>query len=295
MTGTAASLAGTAGSLAAGVFHFPPLTAREFEQFRTLAYQEFGLDLRDGKEQFVTSRLGKQLQELRLGTFSDYYEHILKDKTGAALRGMIDALTTNHTGFFRESAHFDFLREIVVPEFRKRGRLSVWSAACSTGEEPFSVAFCLLDELGLDAVPRLDILATDISTRVLDHARKGVYAAERFEEVSPARLRNYIRRGEGQWKDWYLVKREIRAAVEFRRLNLMESFSGVASFPVVFCRNVMIYFDRATQESLVNRIAERLEPGGYLLIGHSESLTRLKHPLAYVRPGVYAKPRAARA
>ena len=266
-----------------------PLTGREFEQFRALAYEQFGLDLSKGKEQLVSARLGKQIRELNLPSFEEYYRYIVQDRSGEALSGMIDALTTNHTSFFREPAHFDFLRQAVIPALRDRERIAIWSAACSTGEEPYSIAFCLLDELGMEAVARIDILATDISTRVLAHAQKAVYPAARFESVPPALLRNYVRKGAHQWKDWYLVKKEIRAAVEFRRLNLMKSLSGLPVFPVIFCRNVMIYFDKPTQQDLVGRLAACLEPGGYLLIGHSESLNGIDHQLRYVRPAVYRK------
>jgi chemotaxis protein methyltransferase CheR len=265
------------------------LSAQEFEQIRRLAYEKFGLDLRSGKESLVSARLGKKVRELKLRSFRDYYRHVMEDRTGESLTAMIDALTTNHTSFFRESAHFDFLRQTVLPELRSRNHIAIWSAACSTGEEPYSIAFCLADELGLKALSGVRILATDISTRVLDAAKKAVYPAERFETVPSEQMRRYLLRGEQRWDNWYRVKDEVRAVVEFRRVNLMDSLSHVGSFPVIFCRNVMIYFDKPTQQSLVNRLAGCLEPGGYLLIGHAESLTGVEHPLTYVRPAVYRK------
>jgi chemotaxis protein methyltransferase CheR len=266
-----------------------PLSARDFDQIRALAHQKFGLDLPDGKQQLVASRLGKKMRELNLTSFNAYYHHVVEDRTGEALTAMIDALTTNHTSFFRESAHFDFLRRTVLPSLRSRGSLSLWSAACSSGEEPYTIAFSLFDELGPELLSKLRILATDISTRVLDLAQAAVYPAERFRGVSPDQLRRYVLKGEGKHKDNFLVKRQFREAIEFRRLNLMEDISHLGPFPVIFCRNVMIYFDRATQQDLVNRLAARLEPGGYLFIGHAESLGGIDQPLEYVQPAVYRK------
>lgn len=269
---------------------FSPLTPAEFEQFRKLAYEKFGLDLRGGKEQLVSARLGKKLRELQLRSFKDYYQHVVNDGTGEALISMIDALTTNHTSFFREPAHFDFLRQTICPILRDRARIAIWSAACSTGEEPYSIVFTLLEELGAAAIPKMQVLATDISTRVLSNAKKGVYPTARFREFSPQQLRQFLLRGDGQWKDWYLVKKNLREAIAFQRLNLMESLSNIPEFPLIFCRNVMIYFDRTTQEDLVARLSSRLEPGGYLFIGHSESLNGVQHGLQYIQPAIYRKP-----
>jgi len=267
-----------------------PLTAREFDQFRRLAYDKFGLDLRDGKEELVSARLGKKIRELHFRSYQEYYRHVTEDRTGEALAALIDALTTNHTSFYREPAHFDFLRQKVLPGLGQRDRIPIWSAACSSGEEPYTIAFSVLEELGQPGFGQLRILATDISMRVLESARKGVYPAARFESMAPLEQRRYLLRGQGQWKDWYQVKPEIRRLVEFRRLNLMEGFSELGPFPVIFCRNVMIYFDKPTQQDLVQRLAQCLEPGGYLLIGHAESLNAIQHPLRYIHPAVYRKP-----
>jgi chemotaxis protein methyltransferase CheR len=269
-----------------------PLTAQEFDQFRRLAYEEFGLDLGNGKESLVSARLGKKMRELNLRSYREYYRHVVEDRTGEALTALIDALTTNHTSFFREPAHFDFLRQTILPRLRDRDRIAIWSAACSTGEEPYSIAFCLAEELGEAALAKTRILATDISTQVLASAEIGAYPAERFEGFPERQLHRHLLCGEKRFKDWYRVKPALRAAVEFRRLNLMESFSHVGRFPVIFCRNVMIYFDKPTQQDLANRLADCLEPGGYLLIGHAESLNAVEHPLEYVHPAVYRQPKA---
>jgi chemotaxis protein methyltransferase CheR len=263
-----------------------PLTAREFEQIRSLAHQKFGLDLRDGKQQLVSARLGKKIRESRFRTFQEYYRHVVEDRTGEALAAMIDALTTNYTSFFRESAHFDFLRSQLIPLWRERPLVRVWSAACATGEEAWSLAVCLAAERGPMGAR---VLATDISTRALAAARKGIYPAERCESIPKQELRAAMLRGQGRWERWYSVRKELRATVDFERLNLMEPFAHLGTFPVIFCRNVMIYFNKGTQEELANRLAACLEPGGYLFIGHAESLTGIGHPLQYVRPAIYRK------
>jgi chemotaxis protein methyltransferase CheR len=266
------------------------LKPHEFEAIRRLAYDKFGLDLRKGKEELVAARLGKGMRQGGFDSFEKYYEHVVGDPSGEALVGMIDALATNHTSFLREAAHFDFLREKVLPGLRERPRVELWSAACSTGEEPYTLAFTLHDQWGADACRKVRILATDISTKALAAAKTAVYPAERFSAVPPGWLRQFLLRGQGRWEGCYRVKPELRGQVDFERLNLVEPFSRHNLFSVIFCRNVMIYFDKPTQEAVVNRLAACLEPGGHLLIGHAESLTGVRHELTYVQPAIYRKP-----
>jgi chemotaxis protein methyltransferase CheR len=261
------------------------LTAKEFAVIAVLAHEEFGLVLGIGKEQLVASRLGKLMRQLGFKAFRDYYQHVLSDRTGEALIELIDALTTNHTSFFREQAHFDFLVQRIFPE--SSGPMRIWSAASSTGEEPYTIALTAREHLGPQSPNLPRILATDISTRVLETARKGIYKAERFQEPLTPWLRKHLLRGEGRWQGWYRMRPEILRMVEFRRLNLIEPLPDVGRFAVIFCRNVMIYFNRETQEQLVNRLAACLEPGGYLFVGHSESLTGIQHPLQQMQPAVY--------
>lgn len=265
------------------------MKAAEFAKIRQLAYDTFGLDLRAGKETLVSARLGKQIRQSGCRSFDEYYCHVVGDSTGEALIHLIDALTTNHTSFFREPAHFDFLRKTFLPEWKNRARIDIWSAACSSGEEPYSIAMCSLEELGGAAPGKVRILATDISTRVLGAAAKGIYPAERFEALSPAQLRGYWLRGERDFAGSYRAKKELRAMIEFRRLNLLEPVSRIGPLPLIFCRNVMIYFDKPTQRQVVKRLTGCLEPGGYLLTGHAESLTGVEHGLLYVQPAVYRK------
>lgn len=268
------------------------LRPAEFDAIRRLAYEKFGLDLRAGKEELVAARLGKRMREGGFDSFERYYQHVVGDASGKALIALIDALATNHTSFLREAQHFDFLRQNVLPGLRERPRIELWSAACSTGEEPYTLAFVLCEQWGADVYRKVRILATDISTKALAAAQSAVYQAERFSTVPPGWMKQFLLRGEGRWNGWYRVKPELRSRVEFLRLNLVEAFSQTNLFPVIFCRNVMIYFDKATQETLVNRLTACLEPGGYLFIGHAESLTGVKHSLTYVRPAIYRKPGA---
>lgn len=265
------------------------LSRREFEAIRRLAYERFGLDLKPGKEELVSARLGKKVREGSFSSYREYLDFVVADRSGEALVSLIDALTTNFTSFFREQAHFEFLKNRALPELRQRDSIEIWCAASSTGEEPYSLAFTLLDELAGASRPSVRILATDISTRALESARAAVYPAERFEQQPAAWLRKYLLRGEGQWKGHYRVKPEVRKLVTFDRLNLIEPISHRRAFHLIFCRNVMIYFDKPTQEAVVNKLTDWLEPGGYLFVGHAESLTGIRHRLRYVQPAVYAK------
>jgi chemotaxis protein methyltransferase CheR len=267
-----------------------PLTAKEFDQIRRLAFDKFGLDLRTGKEYLVAARLGKVLREARCRSFREYYRHVLADGSGQALIGLIDSLTTNYTSFFREPAHFDFLAQHIAPEWRNRDSIPIWSAACSTGEEPYSIAFRLLDSLGARSLGKFRILATDISARVLAAAQKAVYPADRFGDLAPDTLRKYVLRGERSCQGLYRIRKEIASVVSFRRLNLVQEFPRLGLFPLIFCRNVMIYFNKSTQADVVKRLVSCLEPGGYLFIGHAENLTGMDCGLQYVQPAIYRKP-----
>jgi chemotaxis protein methyltransferase CheR len=266
------------------------LTPVDFEKFRRLAYDTFGLDLRDGKEQLVSARLMKLMTKLEIRSYKDYYNYVTSDPSGQALTEMVDVLTTNHTSFLRESSHFDFLVEQALPEWGRRTRIRIWCAASSTGEEPYSIAFSLLEKL--NPGQSIEILATDISTRVLETARRGIYPVSRLENLPPAWIKKYLLRGQNQSEGFFRVKPEVRSLIQFQRLNLVEPLPNLEPFPAIFCRNVMIYFDRPTQERVVKQLAACLEPGGYLFIGHAESLSGIDGPLRYVKPAIYRKPPA---
>jgi len=268
----------------------PALTAQEFQEIRKFIYEQAGIDLQPGKEDLVAVRLGKKLMAAGLKSYQEYFRLAKADRTGNMLTEMIDALTTNFTGFMREPVHFDFLRKTVFPVVAKRQRIDFWSAACSTGEEPYSIAFVALEDFGVRAGQQVKILASDISTKVLKFAQEALYPTERIAGIPPEWRKKYLAQetaaGEIAWR----VRPEVRRMVDYQRMNLMEPLRGGRRCPVIFLRNVMIYFDRGTQESLVKRLAEHLEPGGYLLIGHSESLTGMAVGLEYVAPATYRKP-----
>lgn len=255
----------------------------EFERITRFAYEKFGVLLGPGKEELVTARLAPKLRKLGLPNFAAYLAHVERDPSGLALLELIDALTTNHTSFFREEQHFKFLTGPALEVLKAAPAPVIWSAACSSGEEPYSIAMWLA-EYAPAIGSRLKVLATDISTKVLAAAQKGEYPMERVEPMPKAFQAKYFAPGAGG----LTVRPEVRSRVEFRRLNLVEPMTAVTQkFPVIFCRNVMIYFDARTQERLVAQLAERLVPGGYLFVGHSESLASLTQPLKYIQPAVY--------
>ncbi len=264
------------------------LSQHDFEKISDLAYRTCGIDLKNGKQELVQARLGKKIRQGHFESFKQYYDSVVADTTGGELIALLDALTTNFTSFLRESTHFEFLRKTILPGIK--GQIRVWSAACSTGEEPYTIAISLLEELGLEGASRIHILASDISSNALASAERAAYEEDRFKDFPRDWPSKYLLRGSGRWEGWFRIKPRIRRLVEFRRLNLMDVFHPAQPFHVIFCRNVMIYFNKATQEQVVNRFASCLEPGGYLLIGHAESLTGLKHPYEYIKPAVYRRP-----
>jgi len=270
-----------AGSLA--------LTHDDFATIAALAREQSGVELGEGKEQLVAARLGKLMRHLGFSTFRAYYDHLRADRTGDALVQLIDSLTTNHTSFFREQPHFDFLAAQIFPGWDDTGARRIWSAASATGEEPYTIALIAREYFGAQSARLPRILASDISSRALETARRGVYPAARLQAVLSPWLNKHLLRGQGRWDGWYRLRPEILAMVEFRRINLMDQSFNVGRFAVIFCRNVMIYFSRQTQEQLVRRLSHCLQPGGYLFIGLAESLTGIQHGLQHLQPGIYRK------
>jgi chemotaxis protein methyltransferase CheR len=265
----------------------PPFTPADFAAISRTVADVAGIQLREGKEGLVRARLARRLRQLGADSYRDYLERVRADATGRELAHMVDLLTTNKTSFFREPAHFDLLRARVLPEFAgAAGGLRVWSAGCSTGEEPYTIAMVLRDALGDAEWRAARVLATDISERVLARARAGEYADEAVAEVDPAlQRRHFVRDAGGGWA----VQPALRAPVRFAPLNLMGPWPMRGPFHAIFCRNVMIYFDKPTQAALVGRYYDLLAPGGYLFVGHSESLSAVGHAFAYVQPAVYRK------
>jgi chemotaxis protein methyltransferase CheR len=265
------------------------LSQDHFHAICTLVYRVAGIRLQEGKENLVRTRLSRRVRALGHADFAEYLSVVNADASGAETAAMVDLLTTNKTSFFRESQHFDFLREQLFPLFRKAGRVTIWSAGCSTGEEAYTLALLMREHLADVDPRRIRILATDISARVLENARAGEYSDAAVQDVPPLLRQKYFVQHGTRERRTYRVRDELRSLVRFARLNLMEPWPMKRPFDAIFCRNVMIYFDRTTQETLVNRFHDLLPPDGHLFVGHSESLTALDHCFTYVRPALYRK------
>jgi chemotaxis protein methyltransferase CheR len=266
----------------------------DFERISRLVYDHCGINLHDGKKELVKARLNKRLREGDFKSFGDYYHYVNTAEGTDELVTMIDSLSTNVTYFFREESHFVKLRQILPAMLKtparnsQPGRLRIWSAGCSTGEEPYSLAITVYECMtGKQA--DIAITATDISTRVLHDAARGTYQQDKIKNVSPGVLKKYFQLGSGRWDGHCRIKKEIRDMVRFMRFNLMETPPSDFLFDIIFCRNVMIYFDKTTQAALVNRFYDCLNKGGYFFVGHSESLTGLNHGFKYIEPSVYCK------
>jgi chemotaxis protein methyltransferase CheR len=272
------------------------LSEAEFRHISDLVYRHCGINLHEGKRELVQARLAQRLRATGCADATEYLHRLETDRRGQEFSRLIDAVSTNLTSFFREPGHFDFLRERLLPELIRRrrqqgdSRIRAWSAGCSTGEEPYSLAMTLLEALGREGRWDAKLLATDISTRALQKARTGRYEKQRVATVPPALLTRYFTASRVEGQTWYEATASLREVVRFAHLNLMDAWPFTGPFDFIFCRNVMIYFDKPTQQRLVDRFWEIMESGGYLFTGHSESLTGVAHRFRYVQPTIYMKP-----
>lgn len=272
------------------------LSDKTFQKFVDLVYKHSRISLSERKRTLVKTRFGKVMRGLGIDTYEEYYDYIVSDKSGSAITDMINAISTNLTKFFREDKHFEFLaKEYLRPLIQEKSqvrnrRIRVWSAGCSTGEEPYTISIVLREN-----IPDVDkwdvkVLATDIDSNVLEHGKRGVYKKEQVKDIPTMLMTKYFTRAGDRRNPEYHVSPMLKKIIAFRSLNLMRAdypFKG--PFDIIFCRNVMIYFDKETQQSLVSRFYNLLEPGGVLMIGHSESLTGIKTEFKYVRPTIYLK------
>lgn len=265
--------------------------AKAFDYIISLIYDRTRIRLHDGKQHLIRSRLGKRMRAHGIESFEDYCHFLQTSADEDELVHVVDALTTNFTNFLREQDHFDFMVDRALPAVLPAGRnnFRVWSAACATGEEPYSIAFYLAERFPLTEGWNWDVLATDISTKALSKARAAIYRLERAQTLPKDWLKRYCQRGTGEYDGHFRIKSALTDRIEFKQLNLLGSLSIPTPFELIFCRNVMIYFDRPTQEQLVAQLARFLVPGGYLLIGHSESLNGLNVPFKCERPSIYRK------
>jgi chemotaxis protein methyltransferase CheR len=254
-------------------------------------YERCRIRLHSGKEALIRARLGKRMRHHGFNHLAEYCRYLRTEADEEELTLLVDALTTNFTHFFREEDHFQFLVNKALPELTTGAtkEFQVWSAACASGEEPYTIAFYLAEHFSLAGPWNWRVIASDISTKALEQARLGIYTEDRVKTVRPDWLRRYFQQGVGRWAGHYRVKRVIAERIDFRQCNLIAPYNFDRPFQVIFCRNVMIYFDRPTQEHLVNGLCRFLVPKGYLLIGHSESLHGLKVPVRCLRPSIYQK------
>lgn len=271
-----------------------PLSDTEFRYITGMLYDTFGIYLSGQKRILIAGRLSKRLRQLGFVSFTEYFEYLLADKSGAELSELINRITTNHSFFFREREHFDFLVKTVLPglegKIKQTARypLRIWSAGCATGEEVYSISMLLREYYG-NRIDTLDfgLFASDISLAALQEAGSGNYSETKLRELPAAFKKAYfVKTGE----DVYSIADEIKKMVLFKRLNLMaDSFPLKGQFDAVFCRNVMIYFDQESRRKVVQTLYNYVKPGGYFFIGHSESLRREDCPFAYIKPAVYRK------
>ncbi len=267
------------------------ISQKEFDQLTDHIRKNYGISLGNEKKVLIIGRLHKVLENMGFENFSLYYNYLIEDNTGDRARELVDRITTNHTYFMREAKHFEFLKEIVLPYLKTHVNsrdLRIWSAACSSGQEPYTIAMIVDEYFGLEKGSwDTKILATDISDKVLSIGKKGVYPSESVAPLPPHYRLNYFTKLD---KENIAIKEKLRNEVIFRKFNLMEEvFPFKKKFHIIFLRNVMIYFDNPTKDKLIEKMYNSLEVGGYLFIGHSEAINKEKSKFKYIRPAVYRK------
>jgi len=275
------------------------ITETEFRSFQEHIEQHTGIHLADWKHQLVVSRLARRLRLLGLHTFSEYFEVVRSNREEH--RQMIDRICTNETRFFREKPHYDFMQKVMIPDLRRAAdngirerTVRVWSAACATGEEPYSIAMLLLSQLPPSHHWSVEILATDLSTSALDRARAGLWKIERAATIPQPLLEKYMLRGTGQNHGQMKASQPLRDRIRFEQLNLVApEWPEIGSFDLVVCSNVLIYFAQETKTLLAKRLVDRVTPGGHLLVGHAESLRSYTDEVELIRPTVYRRPGSA--
>jgi len=275
--------------------HSKPITEKEFLRFQELIYKTAGIWLSQTKTALLVGRLSKRLRLLQLNSFSEYYGVVKRDPE--ELTRMLDAVSTNETRFFREPGQFEFLEKRILPQWiadadaatRSRA-VRVWSAGCSTGQEPYSLAMTLLHHLPPSAGWTIEIVATDLSTRVLETAKAATWEFGKATEIPDHYLKAFMLRGHGEHKGKMKAGREIRSLIHFSRLNLNdEKYPVSGKFDIIFCRNVLIYFDQETRTRYVHRLLDNLSPEGYLFVGHAESLHTMSGVLRTIVPTIYSQ------
>lgn len=273
------------------------LSREDFKRLSAFIYQKSGIKMPDSKKVMVEARLRKRLRELNINSYNEYCNLIFAGEgSNVEITHMVDVITTNKTDFFREARQFDFLAEKAMPELVSafgagvKQPFKVWSAGCSTGEEPYTLAMVMSEFKETYPDFGFEIFATDISTRVLEAARLGIFDTEKTKPVRPSLLKKYFLRSKDHTKNLVRAVPELRSAIRFAWLNFMDDDFGIRDqFDVIFCRNVIIYFDRPTQEKLIKKLLKYLRPGGFLFLGHSESVFNMDVHLEQLAPSTYQK------
>lgn len=263
------------------------LSDQDFRLYRDLIYRLAGISLSEAKKPMVAGRLARRLRQLDCAGYREYYARVQKDLQETQI--LIDLLTTNETYFFREPKHFDYLGQHIARQGAAGGPLRLWCAASSSGEEPYTIAMVLAETMG---GRRWELIASDLSARVLDKARSGHYSDDEVEDIPRGLLRKYFLRGVGSYAGTVLVKPELRNRVDFRQINLINPLPDLGQLDAIFLRNVMIYFDLETKRRLIARLEPMLRPGGHLFVSHSENLNGVSDAFKVVQPSIYRKPHA---
>lgn len=266
------------------------MDVKTFQQLREIVYRNSGIKLNDTKVAMVSSRIAKRMRVLKIDNHSEYLHYLVKDKTGDEITKFLDVISTNVTSFFREPEHFNLLEKVVAEAVAAgQTRIRIWCAAASTGEEPYTIAM-VCRQAAADRPIDLRILATDISTKVLGEAQEGVYLPEKLKTVPRPLINKYFTQKTVAGEHLYDISDQLKKMIVFRRLNLAKPpFPMKGPLDFVFCRNVMIYFDNIVRSGLVSEIYRLLKPGGYLITGHSESLTSIENKFECLKPSVFQK------
>ena len=268
----------------------------EFKRFSALIQSEFGIKMPSSKKVLLQSRFQKRLRALGMHSYKEYCDYVFSEEGRKQERShLIDVVTTNTTHFFREPKHWDIMNNIVLPDLWRRGiggrgqKLKLWSAGCSSGEEPYTLAMVLSEWAAKNGGFDFSILGTDISREILQKAMRAVYSIDKADEISMEMKRKYVLKGKNKGNPLIKMDKCLRNKITFQRLNFMENFRLPEQQDIIFCRNVVIYFDRETQLVLFNKFCNNLKKDGYLFIGHSESLSGMKLPIRQVAPTVFQK------
>jgi len=271
--------------------HFE-IADKQFRYLKELIYKEAGINLTDAKRCLVQTRIGKLMRKNHINGYDDLFNKLQSESNGKTLELVLDSISTNHTFFFREDAHFSYLTETILPTLVKTHGLKhikIWSSASSSGEEPYSIGISMMEALHSFPGVTFSVVASDISITVLEKAKKGIYPLEELDGMPDSLKRKYFQRGKSDFADLVKVKPALREKITYAKHNLLEPLQQNETFDIIFCRNVMIYFDNPTKEKIVSLLCTKLSNNGYFINGHSESLSAIKHNLTMIKPTIYRR------